>query len=58
MIVVKWTKETDPKPVNPSGADYPRRLKQDFGITASVYQTTGPLRLALDYFRVKHQLYK
>ena len=48
----------DPAPVTPSGPGNPRMLKQNFGITAGVYQTTGPLHFALEYFRAEHDLYE
>lgn len=48
----------DPEPVSASGAGNPSMLKQNFGITAGVYQTTGPLRFALEYFRAEHDLYE
>lgn len=48
----------DPEPVSVAGAGNPSKLEQNFGITAGVYQTTGPLRFALEYFRAEHGLYK
>jgi hypothetical protein len=48
----------DAEPVTPSGPGNPQMLKQNFGITAGVYQTTGPLRFALEYFRAEHGLYE
>jgi hypothetical protein len=48
----------DPEPVTPSGAGNPRMLKQNFGLTAGVYQTTGPVHFALEYFRAEHGLYE
>jgi hypothetical protein len=48
----------DAAPVTPSGPGNPQMLKQNFGITAGVYQTTGPLRFALEYFRAEHGLYE
>jgi hypothetical protein len=48
----------DLDPVTPSGAGNPQMLKQNFGITAGVYQTLGPLRFALEYFRAEHGLYE
>ena len=48
----------DPEPVSAAGAGNPSKLEQNFGITAGVYQTTGPLRFALEYFRAEHGLYK
>jgi hypothetical protein len=48
----------DPEPVSVSGAGNPNKLEQNFGITAGVYQTTGPLRFALEYFRAEHAMHK
>jgi hypothetical protein len=48
----------DPAPVSASGAGNPSKPKQNFGITAGVYQTTGPLRFALEYFRAEHVLHQ
>lgn len=48
----------DLPPVDASGAHNPQMLKQNFGVTAGVYQTTGPVRFALEYFRAEHQLYE
>jgi hypothetical protein len=48
----------DPEPVSAAGAGNPSMLKQNFGITAGVYQTTGPLHFALEYFRAEHDLYE
>jgi hypothetical protein len=50
--------ENDVPPVTPSGPGNPQMLEQNFGITAGVYQTTGPIRFALEYFRADHGLYK
>jgi hypothetical protein len=50
--------EHDPEPVSVSGAGNPSKIKQNVGITAGVYQTTGPLRFALEYFRAEHDLYE
>jgi hypothetical protein len=48
----------DPEPVTASGgAGNPNMLKQNFGVTAGVYQTTGPIHFALEYFRAEHDLY-
>jgi Gram-negative porin len=47
----------DPDPVAVGGGN-PSMLKQNFGITAGVYQTTGPLHFALEYFRAEHDLYE
>jgi hypothetical protein len=48
----------DPAPVSASGAGNPSKPRQNFGVTAGVYQTTGPLRFALEYFRAEHVLHK
>lgn len=48
----------DKEPVTPSGPGNPQLLKQNFGITAGVYQTTGPLHFGLEYFRAEHGLYE
>jgi hypothetical protein len=49
----------DVEPINPGGAvGNPQLLKQNFGMTVGVYQTTGPVHFALEYFRAEHTLYK
>ncbi len=49
----------DKEPVTAAGlVGNPQLLKQNFGITAGVYQTTGPLHFALEYFRAEHGLYE
>jgi hypothetical protein len=48
----------DPEPVSASGAGNPSMPKQNFGLTAGVYQTTGPVHFALEYFRAEHALYE
>ena len=49
----------DVEPVSPGGAPgNPQLLKQNFGMTAGVYQTTGPVHFALEYFRAEHTLYE
>lgn len=48
----------DAEPVTPSGPGNPRLLKQNFGLSAGLYQTTGPLHFALEYFRAEHGLYE
>jgi hypothetical protein len=49
----------DVEPVSAAGSvGNPKLLKQNFGMTAGVYQTTGPLRFALEYFRAEHNLYE
>jgi hypothetical protein len=47
----------DPNPASVGGGN-PSMLKQNFGITAGVYQTIGPLHFALEYFRAEHDLYE
>jgi hypothetical protein len=47
--------ENDPEAVSATGlVGNPRLIKQNFGLTAGVYQTTGPLHFALEYFRAEH----
>jgi hypothetical protein len=47
--------ENDPEPVDANGlVGNPRLIKQNVGITAGVYQTTGPLHFGLEYFRAEH----
>jgi hypothetical protein len=49
----------DVEPVSASGAvGNPQLLKQNFGMTAGIYQTTGPVHFALEYFRAEHTLYE
>lgn len=49
----------DPEPVTPSGlVGNPRLIKQNIGWTAGVYQATGPMRFALEYFRAEHTFYE
>lgn len=48
----------DLEPVTAAGAQNPKQLKRNFGMTAGVYQTTGPLHFALEYFRAEHGLYE
>jgi hypothetical protein len=49
----------DPDPVGANGAPQnPQVLKQNLGVTAGVYQTTGPVVFALEYFRAEHSLYE
>ena len=48
----------DPEPVSPTGTPQnPQVLKENVGFTAGVYQTTGPVIFALEYFRAEHTLY-
>lgn len=47
---------SDPDPVV-DGEVNPRLLKQNFGVTAGVYQATGPVHFALEYFRAQHTQY-
>lgn len=50
---------SDVEPVSAAGSvGNPKLLKQNFGMTAGVYQTTGPLHFALEYFRAEHTLYE
>ena len=48
----------DAEPVSGTDVGNPSMLKQNFGLTAGVYQSTGPLRFALEYFRAEHALYE
>lgn len=49
---------SDPGPITAGMASNPRLLKQNFGVTAGLYQTTGPVRFALEYFRAEHKQYE
>jgi hypothetical protein len=47
--------ENDPEAVSATGlVGNPRLIKQNLGLTAGVYQSTGPLHFALEYFRAEH----
>jgi hypothetical protein len=47
--------ENDPEPVNDVGlVGNPGLIKENFGWTVGVYQSTGPLHFALEYFQAKH----
>jgi hypothetical protein len=49
----------DPAPVDATGAPgNPQLLKQNVGYTLGLYQTTGPVHFALEYFRAEHTLYE
>jgi hypothetical protein len=49
----------DKEPVTAAGlVGNPQLLKQNFGVTVGVYQTTGPVHFALEYFRAEHGLYE
>jgi hypothetical protein len=49
----------DPLPNDPVlGLQNPKVLKQNFGISAGVYQTTGPVHFALEYFRAEHTFHE
>jgi hypothetical protein len=49
----------DPPPVGPTGTPQnPQVLEQNVGVTAGIYQTTGPVVFALEYFRAEHTLYE
>jgi hypothetical protein len=51
--------ENDPAPISPTGTPQnPQVLKQNLGVTAGIYQTTGPVVFALEYFRAEHTLYE
>jgi hypothetical protein len=42
---------TNPQPTNP------QLIKQNLGETVGIYQTTGPVHFALEYFRAEHTWY-
>jgi hypothetical protein len=49
----------DPEPISATGAPgNPQLLKQNLGYTVGLYQTTGPVHFALEYFRAQHTLYE
>ena len=49
----------DPAPVDATGTpSNPQLLKQNVGYTLGLYQTTGPVHFALEYFRAEHTLYE
>lgn len=49
----------DPEPVSETGVvANPRLLRQNLGVTLGLYQTTGPVHFALEYFRAEHSLYE
>ncbi len=51
--------ENDPEAISDTGAvGNPRLVKQNTGMTAGLYQTTGPLHFALEYFRGEHTFYE
>ena len=51
--------DNDPEAVTDAGlVGNPRLIKQNFGLTAGVYQTTGPLHFALEYFRAEHTFHE
>ena len=35
----------------------PNLIKQNLGMTVGIYQTTGPVHFALEYFRAQHTWY-
>jgi hypothetical protein len=48
----------DSGPVNDAGAPTdPHLIKENLGATVGLYQTTGPVHFALEYFRAKHTWY-
>jgi hypothetical protein len=54
VFIMDKTKN-DPEAVSATGlVGNPRLIKQNLGLTAGVYQTTGPLHFALEYFRAEH----
>jgi len=49
----------DSGPVSASGApNNPQLIKQNVGETVGLYQSTGPVRFALEYFRAQHTWYE
>jgi hypothetical protein len=49
----------DPAAVDASGTvGNPQLLKQNIGYTLGLYQSTGPVHFALEYFRAEHTLYE
>jgi hypothetical protein len=51
--------KNDPEAVSATGlVGNPRLIRQNFGITAGVYQATGPLHFALEYFRAEHTFHE
>jgi hypothetical protein len=49
----------DPLPVDAMGnVGNPQLLKQNLGYTVGIYQSTGPVHFALEYFRAEHTLYE
>jgi hypothetical protein len=49
----------DPLPIDPVlGFQNPRVLKQNLGFSAGVYHWTGPVHLALEYFRAQHTFHE
>jgi hypothetical protein len=49
----------DPDPISAVGlGQNPQLLKQNLGVTVGLYQTTGPVHFALEYFRAEHTLYE
>jgi hypothetical protein len=51
--------ENDPDPISAVGlGQNPQLLKQNLGATIGLYQTTGPIHFALEYFRAEHTLYE
>ncbi len=50
--------QNDTGAIGPAGeAANPRVLRQNLGTTVGVYQTTGPVHFALEYFRAQHTWY-
>jgi hypothetical protein len=49
----------DPEAVDATGTPgNPQLLKQNIGYTLGIYQSTGPVHFALEYFRAQHTLYE
>ena len=48
----------DSGPISPTGDPRnPALIKQNLGMTVGIYQTTGPVHFALEYFRAQHTWY-
>lgn len=48
--------KNDPAPTTTTAVN-PGLIKQNLGITVGLYQTTGPVHFALEYFRAEHTWY-
>ena len=51
--------KNDGAPVSDTGVPQnPQVMKQNLGVTVGLYQNTGPVHFALEYFRAEHTLYE